>query len=132
MRRISFLLFAIAAALAATGWIVELTRDDSALIPSPVHVATSFFRQLKTGRYAQAAPYLSRNMRDSVTASDLKNWAEGLGEVKSVHPSGWSVRKDEADALVRIESGDQEKTLRTTLIREDGLWKIQTLPELDS
>lgn len=132
MRRISFLLFAIAAALAATGWIVGLTRDDSVLVPSPDHVAASFFRQLKTGRYAQAAPYLSRTMRDSVTARDLKNWAEGLGEVKSVHPSSWSVREHEADAVVRIESENQEKTLRTTLIRENGLWKIQTLPELDS
>lgn len=121
----------VALALAAAA--VFAGHDSSLLVPPPDAATESFTHQLTTRRYELALKMLSGNTRRTETASSLQDRFVSLlqpaGQINRVDAEvQWAAgERAAATAIVRGDSG--EVRMEFGLVREQGLWRIDTLPD---
>jgi hypothetical protein len=121
--------------LAALGFVAAAVfglEDRSVLSPPPDAVAESFVRELGMARYELAHHYLSKDVRQHVSASDLRASFQPLqahtGPPDQVitHPS--SENGNQARVLATLEGRRETASMYVDLVRERGLWKVATWP----
>lgn len=115
--------------LLLTAAVIFGLGDSDTLVPPPDSVVEGFVRQVISGRYDRAIPYLSREAAAQMNTGPLKQLKERLdsraGKVLNVQGEP-GIRKDErAEAIAKLQTRNGEIALRFDLIREEGVWSIQ-------
>jgi len=133
VRSIGSVLLALAATLLLVAGIVFGLHDTGVMVPPPESVCEGFVRALAGTRYERALPYLSDELRTTVSAGTLRDYSarlnDRLGDIIDIQgESGWE-KGDSAEASVMLLSRSVGvRTLRFPLSRGDGgLWAIAAL-----
>jgi hypothetical protein len=102
--------------------------DKGTFVPPPESVSESFVRQLTTGRYDRALPFLSRQAAAATDVEALNVLARDLdqsvGGVESVEGEQGDVKGRIAQARARVRGPGAEAIITFALVRELGLWRI--------
>jgi len=135
MERLWRLAAATALTMAGVAGVVFGLGDRTTLVPPPESAAEGFVRALETGRYGRALPYLSaaaeaRVGREGVEAAAGRLRARA-GEVLDVRGETLSIDGDRASARALVETRDGELVVELPMVRENGVWAIHGLGELE-
>ena len=131
MSRIAALVALAALVVAGLTTAIDRTGDAGVMVPPPESVAESFFRQVETGRYSRAKPFLARELADSTPDGELERLLRELerraGRIEKIH--GDSARHDGrgATAFMTIAGSRDTVELELRLRREQRVWKIGAL-----
>lgn len=133
MRSFLSVLGAMVVTLALLAGVVLGLGDSSVMVPPPESVAEGFARELETGRFARALPYLSTELEARVGEEELRAASEQLraraGEVLDVKGEPVSQHGGSATARVTLKTRNNgEISFDLHLTREKGLWTIADLP----
>lgn len=128
MNGLAAMVAVICAVLAALAFAVA-AGDRAMLVPPPESVSESFIRQLASGRYDRALPFLSRHAAASADLARLETLATELeqevGGIEQVSAELLGMKSDLAEARASVRGGAQtEAGITFALVREQGLWKI--------
>lgn len=108
--------------------------DRSVLVPPPEAVAEGFVRQLETGRYSRAIPYLAADLASRTTPDTLRILYESLqaraGRIHEIRGDRERVGEDRAVALALLRTETGPDTLRFPMRREHGVWSIESIEPL--
>jgi len=108
--------------------------DKEIFTPPPHAVAESFFRELETGRYSRALPYLSEQLSSKTSEKDLHLLAlhleVSLGRAIDVRGEDYSRENDEAQAKASITTKSGKYILTVECVWENGVWVISEFPKL--
>ena len=134
MKEILSTLGATAAALGLIAAVVFGGHDRSTFVPAPHAVAESFAREISTRRFELALTYLSASTRRVETPSTIERRFEealnGAGTVNAVVAETVGMNEDHATAQAVIDGDRGRFIVALTLVRENGLWRIDGLPDL--
>lgn len=134
MREVLLTVGAAAAALLLIGLAVFARHDTSTFVPAPETVTEGFARQITTRRFDLAVNYLASGRKKSETPRLLASRFEPLfaatGKVNRVDAEPQSMQQDRAVARAIIKGDDGTTSFDVGLVRENGLWKIDRLPDL--
>ena len=123
-----------AAALLLIGLAVFAWRDASTFVPAPEVVTEGFARQITTRRFDLAVNYLASGTKKTETPRMLASRFDPLfaatGKVNRVDAEPQSMQQERAAARAIIKGDDGKTSFDVGLIRENGLWKIDRLPDL--
>ena len=124
----------VAVVLGTLAGVVFELGDRTIFVAPPEAVAEGFVRQLASGRYDRAVPYLSTRLAEHVDSGALKTSTERLeartGEILDVRGEPGSIDGDRASARVRLKTESAgEVELALPLVREEGVWSIDGLDE---
>lgn len=131
MKTILLLLAVVGAGLTLCGLAI-VSGDRRTMVPPPDAVAESFARELTERRYELATRYLSSGLRGASGSGSLRAWFEPtrqrLGEPGQVAAEpGW-MHGDRAVARAVIEAERGTATLELPMVRQAGLWVVDSLP----
>jgi hypothetical protein len=132
MRGVAAILAVMAVSLAVIAGAVFAGHDRSLLVSPPEVVAENFTRQITTGRFELALNLLSSGARATESAGSLKRRFAPLlrpaGAVNHVDAERLSLDAEQAGARATVRGDNGQAGLDYGLVRERGLWKIETLP----
>jgi hypothetical protein len=136
MNTILGVLLAITLTLGLLAGIVFGLGDRTMFVPPPEAVAESFMRQLTTGRYARALPYLSDDLAARTTPDTLRALTDRLqnrtGKILNVRGDPVSISGDQAEANATLKTkAAGEPAFNFKLTRQEGVWKISDIGSLD-
>ena len=107
--------------------------DRSIFVPVPEATAESFAHNIATRRYDLALNFLAADTRRGETAEGLRTRFEpvlAVGKVNGVDSEPQWRKRDHASARARIAGSRGTATFDLGFVRENGLWKIDRLPDL--
>lgn len=134
MRELLYTLGVLAASLLLIAAVVFGGHDRSTLVPVPESVAESFARQIAAGRYDLAMNYLASQTRRIETPETLAARFGPLfsstGTINRVGAEPQWMQQDHAAARATIEGDTGQTPFDLGLVRENGLWRIERLPDL--
>ena len=134
MKEILSTLGVTGAALILIAAVVFGGHDRSTFVPAPHAVAESFAREISAGRFELALTHLSASTRRVETPSTIERRFEealnGAGTVNSVAAEMVEMIGDHATTQAVIEGHRGRVVFALTLVRENGLWRIDGLPDL--
>ena len=134
MKEILSTLGVTGAALSLIAAVVFGGHDRSTFVPAPDAVAESFAREVATRRFDLAVNYLATSMRRVETPATLhRRFEEALnraGKVNTVVAEINGMGQDTAATRAVIEGEAGQVVFETRLVRENGLWRIESLPDL--
>lgn len=132
MKSIASILLVIAVALGVIAVSVFGGHDTSVLVAPPDAVAETFVRELGMARYELARNYLARNVKEHVSAEEMRANFEplrqGTGKPDQVVTSISSRTAERARALATLEGRTATAAMYVDLIREAGVWKVAAWP----
>ena len=132
MRAVLAVLGVVVGSLAIVGVAVHGGYDRGLLVPTPEAVVESFTHQLTTRRYGLALNMLAAQNEPSETAHTLETRFAPLftvtGAVNRVDAEPRWIDRDRSAARAIIRGDRGNVTLEFGLVREYGLWKIESLP----
>jgi hypothetical protein len=126
--------------LAALLVFAALVAADRAslLIPSPENAAGQLVQALGAHRYAGAMGQLSQELQQQVDRNDLIALVEQIEAsasrgIEDAHAVDSQEQGVTAAATVRVKLKNmQEQELQFALVKENGLWKVESLKPLES
>jgi hypothetical protein len=122
----------IAAGLLLTAGVLHGLRDRSIFTAPPDAVTEGFVRELETGRYPRAIPYMTRELRADADEKRLAAYIEQIerrtGKIEDVSGELEWIGEDSASAraVLHLPSGDTTSLTFPLLLREYE-WKIAAL-----
>jgi hypothetical protein len=132
MRAVAAALAVVIGALALAGAAVFAGHDRSVLVPPPDAATESFTRQLTTRRYELALKMLSRGSAAAETPASLRArfgpLLQPAGEVNRVDAEVQWMAGERAAATAIVAGDSGQVRLGFALVREQGLWRVDTLP----
>jgi hypothetical protein len=137
MNAIWGVLLVLALALGAFAVLVFGLGDATIFVSPPEAVVEGFTRQLATGRYERALPFLSEDLAARTGPDQLRALTERLksrtGEITDVRGEpGW-IQGDRAEATVALKTESAgESKLKFPLSRQEGTWSIDGLEALEA
>ena len=120
-------------ALLVIGAAVFGGGDRSIFVPVPETTAESFAHDIATRRYDLALNFLAAGTRRGETAERLRARFEpvlAVGKVNGVDSEPQWTNQDRASARARIAGSRGTASFDLGFVRENGLWKIDRLPDL--
>ena len=122
------------AALVLIAGVVFGGHDRSTFVPAPDAVAESFAREISTRRFDLAMNYLAASTRRVETPASIgRRFDEALnraGKVNTVGAEMNEMREDHASTHAIVEGEGGRVVFALILVRENGLWRIEGLPDL--
>jgi hypothetical protein len=101
--------------------------DEAIFVPSRDVVATNFMRQLSVHRFDEARQLMSSARQEDVSAGQLRWFFEAI-EARTGPPH--HIEGEQPDLPgVRIEGPFGQARLVFAVVRENGLWRIDGLPQ---
>ena len=127
---------ALAAALAVLRGLVTVEAAHF-FVPAPEQVGQQFFGNLKSHDFGAARDALSDDLRQTVSADDLRHMNERLDRathgIEQAYGEASQVQDQSATAEVKVKlKNGEEPTVQIPLIQEDGLWHITSLAPLEA
>jgi hypothetical protein len=112
----------------------SVAHDTATLVPSPEMTAKHFLRELKIHNYRGAEELLSIYLRPQLDKDGLRSWvkeSEARGRaIDQAEENGFQAEGVRAQASVRVKLAQrQEEVWHFTLVKEKGLWKIDSCNE---
>ena len=120
MRHLLAVVAAAAVLIGATALAVGPFDDRELFVPPPDAVAEGFVREVITGRYVRAQPYLVEPMPEE----ELRALRARAGDPSQVEAEVVSRTDERALVTVRVASGESSEALAFALVF-DGEWKIE-------
>jgi hypothetical protein len=134
MRKVLYTLALAAASLLLIAGFVFGGHDRSMFVPAPEAAAEGFAREIATRRYDMAMNYLALPARRAETARTLASRFERLlastGTINQVDAAPKWMMESRASARATIEGDTGRVSFELGFIRENGLWRIDQLPDL--
>ncbi len=127
---------ALLAALALL-WALVVQGQTTFIVPAPETVAEQFFAALQAHNYGAARDQLSDELRQAVSADDLRQMTERLSQttspIEAATGQSAQIQGQSATAAVqlKLKNGD-EPTLAVPLSQAQGLWHITSLAPLEA
>jgi len=122
----------VVGSLAAVGVAVRGGYDRGLLVPTPEAVVESFTHQITTRRYGLALNMLAAQTEPGETATTLETrfalLLTATGVVYRVDAEPLWIDRDRSAARAVVRGDKGNVTLEFALVREYGLWKIESLP----
>ncbi len=122
----------VVGSLAIVGVAVLGGYDRGLLVPTPEAVVESFTHQITTRRYGLALNMLAAHNEPSETAHTLETRFAPLftatGAINRVDAEPLWIDRDRSAARAVVRGDKGNVTLEFALVREYGLWKIESLP----
>jgi hypothetical protein len=131
MRQAGGITAAVALAAAAVALFVIQRGDVGTFVPPPEAVVEGFMKEMASGRYSRAIPYLSDRLEAQASADTLRTLALGFERQHSRIEDargepGWIVG-NRAFARARVKTPGGEVVQPFGLVRERGLWGIDEM-----
>lgn len=121
-------------ALLIIGAAVFAGGDRSLFVPVPEMVVEDFTREVVTRRFDLATKYLSTGRQQTETPESIAGRFTPLfqmvGKVNSVDTEPQWVDAERATATATVEGDAGSVSFGFSLVRENGLWKIDELPKV--
>jgi hypothetical protein len=134
MREALYTLAVLAASLLLIAGVVFGGYDRSTFVPVPEAVTESFTRQIVARRFDLAMNYLASQTRQIETpqtlAARFETLSSSTGKINQVAAQPQWMQQDHAAARATIEGDSGETSFDIRLVRENGLWRIDQLPDL--
>jgi len=122
----------VVGSLAIVGVAVLGGYDRGLLVPTPEAVVESFTHQITTRRYGLALNMLAAQTEPGETATALETrfalLLTATGVVYRVDAEPLWIDRDRSAARAVVRGDKGNVTLEFALVREYGLWKIESLP----
>jgi hypothetical protein len=123
----------LAVALGIIGAVIHGGGDRQLLTPPPEAAVEGFVREVVSGRYANATPYLSDRLSERVSEAELRAARKSLearfGKIEDVRGDEGRMQADRASALAALKTYRSGwRSLRFGLVYREGVWKIDALP----
>lgn len=134
MRKLVYTVAVSAASLLLIAGVVFRGGDRSLFVPAPEAAAEGFARQIATRRYELAMNYLASSARRLETPHTLASRFERLlastGRINEVDASPHWMQQSRASARATVEGDTGRVSFDLGFVRENGLWRIDQLPDL--
>ena len=134
MRKLLYTLAVCAASLLLIAGFVFSGGDRSIFVPAREPAAEGFARQIATRRYELAMNYLASPARRAETpdtlASRFERLLASIGTINEVDATPEWMRQSHAAARATVEGNTGRVSFDLGFIRENGLWRIDQLPDL--
>jgi len=134
MRELLYTLAVLAASLLLIAAFVFGGHDRSTFVPAPEAAAEGFAREIATKRYDMAMNYLALPAKRAETARTLASRFERLlastGTINQVEAAPQWMKESRAAARATVKGDTGRVSFELGFIRENGLWRIDQLPDL--
>ena len=134
MREIALMVAVTSVSLLIIGAAVFGGGDRALFVPVPEMAAEDFTRAVAARRFDIATKFLStERQRSEIPEALARRFAplfEAVGKVNNVETELRWMDVDRASATATVEGDSGSLALDFSLVREQGLWTIDELPEL--
>jgi hypothetical protein len=121
------LLLTISLAMGIIALCVFAADDRQTFVPPPEAIGEGFLRQMTARRYDRVEQYFSR-ARHEWTAGALRRQFDPLwrrtGTINQVDAELVSIEEDRASVVATARGDDGDASVRFSLTREQGLWRV--------
>src|SRR5687768_15695969 len=109
--------------------------DKQTLVPPPEAVAEGFLRILAANRPESARALLCQETKRRMSRKDLRSFGDRLegklGGITDVRGESATIHGNNSTATILVKTDRQlERRLQLKLRRENGLWRIDQLPQI--
>lgn len=134
MRDLAVMVAVTCAALVIIAATIFAGGDRSLFVPVPEVVVENFTREITTRRFDLALKYLASGRRRSespqTVAARFMPLLEAVGKVNRVETEPRWTTDERAAASATVEGDNSSLSFDFFLVRENGVWKIDGLPDL--
>jgi hypothetical protein len=134
MRELFYTVAVLAASLLLVAGVVFGGYDRSTFVPAPEAAAESFARAIAARRFDLAMNHLAAARARAETPQTLASHFDGLfgstGKINKVDAEPQWMQQNRAAARATIQGDSGEVSFDVGLVRENGLWKVDQLPEM--